>query len=154
MQHSTGLRAEKLNDRLQMNFKFCKLILALAISVSGIYFYYPLTSYIVDAKFVQLIPLEFMFVDQVTTSGFCIATCIITAAAFVTVFGTLFVGITFAIIILSYATRVDMLETDFNELDNMWGDDAYISKTLTSTIVHSRHMFLKNMYRKCIDMRE
>lgn len=88
-----------------------------------------------------------MFVDQSTMGGYFIASTLMIAMGVYAICGTEYMGMAFDYLIMNYALLVDILEIDFNELDELW------SNTSTSTLAY-RHLFLRNVCRKCIDMRK
>lgn len=146
-QQSTGPQVEKLTKHLHENFNQYKILVSLAIIITGVYLYYPLKSYVVDGERVPFVPLEMMFVDQSTISGYCIASILMVTGGILAVLSTLYMGLSFVALILNYGPRVDILETNFKELDEMWCDAS------KSTIGY-RHMFLRNICLKFIDMRQ
>lgn len=116
--------------------------------VLGVTFiYYPVKSYIVDGKLVPLLPTEFMFLDQSNELDFLFANFIQVILCTYGSFGILYVGVGFIVLIKNLAPRVDIVEIDFNELDELWSD------TSTSTLAY-RHMFLRNICLKYVDIRE
>jgi len=108
--------------------------------------YYPIYSYLFDGKLVPFVSMEFMFVDQSTKLGFLIASMI------EAVLGTIGIGVDvymlfgMVFVIMNYRIRVDIIEIDFNELDDLWSD------TSTTTSFY-RRMYLRNICWKFIDMR-
>ncbi|XP_037039731.1 odorant receptor 67d-like [Bradysia coprophila] len=146
-QRNTGSRGDRLNQRVQNNFHFLKCVTLSAIVLIIIYLFYPVKSFLIDGKLVPLVPVEFMFIDQSTLSGYIIASCIMTTAGIYGTILTTYMGLTFVLIIINYSLRVDLLEIDIEELNDMWSD------TSKSTAAY-RRLFLRNIIRKCIDMRE
>lgn len=135
-----------MTKRFQANFSFYKHLCILIIPVVAIYLYTPVKSAIIDNELVPLLPIEFIFVDQSTRHGYLIATFIVMGFAIFGVSVIVFVGLTFDIVILDYAPRVDIVEIDFNELDMLWCD------TSTSSIAY-RRMALRNICQKFDDLR-
>lgn len=125
---------------------FYKLCCFLAAMIAVMYICYPTKSYLVDKKLVPLLPVEFMFIDQSTQSGFLLASIIQMILGIYGICGIEFVALSFVILIMNYAPQIDIVEIDFNELDVLWRD------TSTSTLAY-RHMFLRNICQKYIDMR-
>lgn len=144
-QQNRGRRGEKLKNRVDANFTLLKAISSLGILCTAMYTYYPVKSYFIDGILVPFVPLEIMFVDQSTTSGYLIASGIMVTTGMYAVFGTLYMGLAFVYLIVSYTPRVDLLDIDFYDLDELWSN--------TSSTLASRHLFLRNICRKYIDMR-
>lgn len=119
----------------------------MALIIIPLYMFYPVKSFVIDGKLVPLVPIEFMFLDQSTKLGFFIASSILTITGMYSIFGTEYILLTFVVVVMNYAPRVDILEENFHELDELWRN------TSTSTLAY-RHLFLKNICRKYIDMRE
>lgn len=90
--------------------------------------------------------MEIIFIDQSTQLGFLTANIVMAILGVYTVAITIYMLMHFIILVMSYTIRVDILEIDFKELDGLWSD------TSTSPEAH-RHMFLRNICVKCIDMR-
>lgn len=144
---STGLRGIRIERRLLENFTFYKFIASLAIVITIVYMFYPVKSFLIDGELVPFVPIEIMFIDQSTLLGYFIAGIMMVVMGLYAVFGTEFMGLTFVYLIANYSPQADILEIDIDELNELWDD------TSTSTLAY-RHMFLRNICRKCIDMRE
>lgn len=140
-------RGANFRNRMSANFKFYKLIAYIAIFCGGIYMYYPVKSYFIDGELVPFLPIKIMFIDQTNKLGFFIANAIMATAGVYAIFATVHMGMSFVAVIMNYGPRVDILKDNFNELDELWRD------TSTSTLQY-RHMFLRNICRKYVDMRE
>lgn len=138
---------DKFRNRITENFRFYKFIASLAIIVTTLYVYYPLKSYFIDGERVPFLPIEIMFIDQSTLWGFYAASGIFITLGMYAIFGTEYMALSFVFVIMNYAPRVDILEEDFKELDVLWSNPS------KSTLAY-RHLFLKNICRKYVDMRE
>lgn len=112
------------------------------------YMYYPLKSYVIDGELVSFEPFEIMFIDQSTMSGYVVANSIMVLAGISSVLGTGYMTLNFVALIMNYGIRVDILKANFNELDEMWSEN----KSMASSVAY-RHLFLRNICRKTIDMR-
>jgi len=111
----------------------------------SIFLAYPTKAFFVDHELVPLLPIEFMFVDLSTFSGFIAANLI---ASLLGLFGSVATAYTILLIvslILNYSVFVDMFEDDIKSLDETW------SKGTNTTVLH-RHSFLRNICRKQQDM--
>lgn len=146
-QESTGPRGDRVRRRVESNFMLLKFIASLSIFIVITYIFYPVKSFLIDGLLVPFVPLEMMFVDQSTILGYCIASCIMATAGIYAILGTEYLGQVFVFLIINYSPRVDILEVDIDELNELWSD------TSTSTLAY-RHLFLRNICRKCIDIRE
>lgn len=146
-QQSTGRRGIRLESRLLANFTFYKFIASMAIIITIIYMFYPVKSFLIDGELVPFVPIEIMFVDQSTLLGYFIAGVMMVIMGLYAISGTEYMGLTFVYLILNYSPRVDILKIDIDELNELWDD------TSTSTLAY-RHLFLRNICRKYIDMRE
>lgn len=92
-----------------------------------------------------LLPIEIMFTDQSTLSGFLIANVfMIFMGVYYGYLASLYVGLHFIYAILNYSMQVDLIEVDINELDELWRDTS-------TTTVFERHLFLRNICQKCQD---
>lgn len=121
---SSGRRGEKLKNRVEVNFKFYKFISYLGMLCTGLYMFYPVKSFLIDGLMVPFVPLEIMFVNQSTKSGFFIASSITVTCSLYAVFGTLYMGLVFVYLIMNYTPRVDVLEIDFIELNELWSNKS------------------------------
>lgn len=100
--------------------------------VVGFSFYVivPLKLYIFDNVRTSILPIEVLFYDQSTVSGFIIATMY---------------GYALLICICNYKIQVDLIGQDFKDLDDMW--------SVTGSVrLASKHAFLINVFRKHQDM--
>lgn len=140
-------RREKFNNLLIANYKFHKFLACIALIIIPLYMFYPVKSFVIDGKLVPFVPIEFMFVDQSAKLGFFIASAVMMTGGLYATFGTEYIVLAFVVVVMNYAVRVDILEENFHELDELWRD------TSTSTLTY-RHLFLRNICRKYIDMRE
>lgn len=111
------------------------------------YLYHPVSTYIMEKTLVPFLPIQLMFIDQSTNLGFFLASIIFVTLGVYGICVTAYVGLSFDILIMNYAPQVDMVEIDFNELDEMWSD-------ISTNSLSNRHMFLKNVCRKYIDIRK
>lgn len=146
-QQNTGRRGDVLKSRILSNFDFYKFLASLAIIIIVLYTFYPVHSFIVNGELVPFVPIEIMFLDQSTLSGYLTASIIMVTLGIYCVSGTEYMGLIFDYLVTNYSCLVDILEVDIKELDEMW------TETSTSTLAH-RHLFLRNMCRKYIDMRK
>lgn len=115
--------------------------------VGVVYLYHPISSYVIEKKLVPFLPIQIMFIDQSTKLGFLLACMFMVTLGIVGICVTAYMGLCFDILIMNYALQVDIVEIDFNELDKMWSETSTISMAC-------RHMFLKNICRKYIDIRK
>lgn len=136
-----------MNRRLQANHSFYKFLCVLTLIVGVIYLIYPIKSYIIDNVSVTLLPIKIMFIDQSTKSGLLLTNFILTIIGAWGICTVAYVALSFDITIMNIAPRVDLVEIDFKDLDDFW------SHTATSTVAH-RHMVLRNICQKYVDLRE
>ncbi|XP_037040286.1 odorant receptor 67d-like [Bradysia coprophila] len=146
-QQNTGSRADRLNHRSNSNFTFLKFIASVAVFIAILYMFYPVKSFLIDGELVPFVPIEIMLVDQSVLWGYIVVSCIMITLGVYAILGTEYMGLAFVFLIINYSPRVDLLEIDIEELNDLWSD------TSTSTLAH-RHLFLRNICRKCIDIRE
>lgn len=146
-QQNIGSRGERLTSRVRFNFTFLKFIASLAIFLVIIYLFYPVKSFLIDGELVPFVPIEVMFIDQSTMWGYCAVSCAMMTVGVYAIFGTEYMVLAFVMMIINYSLRVEMLLMDIEELNDLWRD------TSTSTLAE-RHLFLRNICRKSIDMRE
>lgn len=145
-QQSSGTRGQIIHMRLSANYSFYKFLCLLTAFAGIAYVYHPLKSFIIDGELVSLLPLEFIFIDQSTTMGFIVANISMAGMASFAITGIAYIALNFFIIIMSFAPLVDVIQIDFDELDELW------CKPSTSDCSHRRR-FLQNICQKCIDMR-
>lgn len=135
----------KVRDRLLNNFKFYKFCAFFVVLAVVCFIAYPSKAFIVDHQHVPLLPIEFMFVDQSTLSGFLIANFIMSILGLFANAGTTLTVLLIAVIVTNYSIMVDLFEEDVKSLDEMW------TGTSTTTVRH-RHFFLRNICRKQQDL--
>lgn len=116
----------------------------LASLATLIYLFYPIKAFIVDRELTPLLPIEIMFIDQSTLSGFLIANILMIVMGLYAVDGSLYVALHLSNTILNYAMQVDMIEMDIDELNELWNDR-------TCSSISKRHKFLRNICMKCQD---
>lgn len=146
-QKCTGMQAELLIKRLKYNYTYYKMVLSLAPCCYTIYLCYPVYTFLTKGELVQFVPVEIMFIDQSKLTGYCMASSLMVFGGVLITLSTMYLTLTFVMIIMNYGTRVDLFETDFKELDELWSGASKSS-------VAYRHMFLRNVCRKAIDMRQ
>lgn len=134
--------------RLLANDFLYKFIASLAVIIIAIFLFYPVKSFLIDGVLVPFVPIEVIFLDQTTLPGFLMAGALMIVVGLYCALGTELMGLTFVYLIENYALRVDILEIDFHELDALWEDTKS-----PATLAH-RHMFLRNICRKYIDLRQ
>lgn len=93
----------------------------------------------------SLIPMEILFCDQSTWSGYLVANSIQAVTAFTASICTVIYGLTFITIVGSYGLGAELLAEDFEDLDKMWTGEIEAS-------VAYRHAFLRNICQKRQDM--
>ncbi len=135
-----------LTERLNANHSFYIVICIATFIVAVLFFYFPIKSFIFDHQLVPFLPVEIIFVDQSTVRGFLFANMIFLIFGVVGISAVTYVALSFVIAIMSYAPRVDILEIDFNDLDELW------SNTSTSTCAY-RHEALNNICQKFLDLK-
>nr|QGW45379.1 odorant receptor 6 [Bradysia odoriphaga] len=136
--------AEKLNRHQLKNFKLCKIVVLSASLSYAAFTFYPLTQLVFNRKFVSLLPIEIMFLDQTKWSGFIIATAIVAVTGVWVELVFFSININFLMAIFNCSTQVILIEDDFKKLDAFW------SNPKTTNLVE-RHMFLRNICQKCQD---
>ncbi len=140
-----GCWANKVKYRLLYNYRFCKwtgfaIILSLLIFVA-----YPVKALFVDGELISLLPMEILFVDQSTLTGFITANVIMSVLGVFGAFATAYAILSVVATILNYSLFVDILEEDIKSLDGMWNGTS-------DTSVSHRHLFIRNICRKQQDM--
>ncbi|XP_037037299.1 uncharacterized protein LOC119075000 [Bradysia coprophila] len=140
-----GGRAAKVRDRLLYNSRFYMWTTIVVMASITIFLAYPTKAFFVDHEFVPLLPIEYMFVDLSTLSGFITANLISSLLGVFANVATVYSILMIVSIILNYSIFVDMFEEDVKSLDEMW------SSALDTSVTY-RHSFLRNMCRKQQDM--
>lgn len=110
-----------------------------------IFLAYPVKAFIIDHEHVALLPIEIMFVDQSTLTGFLIANGIVSVLGLCANFATVYAILIIVATVLNYSLLVDLFEEDMKSLDAMWNGTS-------DTSVMYRHLFLRNICRKQQDM--
>lgn len=119
----------------------------MAIIIIALYTFYPVKSYLIDKELVPLLPLDFIILDHSTLFGFHLANLFMAIMGIYGIVITEYLGLIFVILIKNYALRVDIVEVDFNELDELWRNKS------TSTLAF-RRIFLRNICHKFVDMKK
>lgn len=117
------------------------------MSSVGLFVVCPFKSYFVDNELISLLPLEIVFVNQSTYSGFAIANTVMTSMGVFAALGTVLYGALFVYAILMYALLVDLIGQDFKDLDDMWAEGS------TVPLAH-KQSFLKNICKKKQDTKK
>lgn len=120
-------------------------LFTLAVILSGLIFiFYPIGAFIHRRELNSLLPIEIMFTDQSTLSGFLVANSFMIVMGAYAIVGTIYMGLHFIAAILNYTVMVDLIEIDIKKLDGFWDGN-------TTTTTSERHMFLRNICQKCQD---
>lgn len=104
--NAADCRANKIRDRLLNNLKFYKLTTFLIGVSICIFLAYPSKAFIVDRQHISLLPIEFMFVDQSTLTGFLTANVIISIMGVFANVATAYTLLIIAVMTLNYSVLV------------------------------------------------
>nr|QGW45388.1 odorant receptor 15 [Bradysia odoriphaga] len=143
--NDSGCRAAKIRDRLLYNSRFYMWTTIVVMASITIFLAYPTKAFLVDHELVSLLPIEYIFVDSSTLSGFITANLISSLLGAFANVGTVYAILMIVSLILNYSVFVDMFEEDVKYLDEMWSRES-------NTTVTYRHSFLRNMCRKQQDI--
>ncbi len=135
----------RIRDRLLSNYKFFKLTAFVSTLSLLIFLAHPIKAFLIDHELISLLPMEVMFVDQSTLSGFITANVIMSVLGVFASFATAYTILVIVATVLNYSVFVDIFEEDIKSLDAMW------SGTLDTSVVY-RHLFIRNICRKQQDM--
>lgn len=144
-QENNGSRGEILTMRLKANHSFYKVLCSLTAFTGLAYLYQPLKSFILDRQLVPLLPIEFFFIDQSKAIEFVVANVVMVITAAFAISAIAYIGLNFFVIIMSFAPLVDLVQADFDELDELWCGPS------TLNLLYRRR-FLNNICRKYIDL--
>lgn len=136
--------AEKIQNLQLRNLKLYKASSIVVIVSALIYVYHPMESFIMKRELVPLLPIDIIFIDQSTTSGFVIANVFMVLMGLYAVVGTIYMILHLFAAIFNYEIQVEIIEGDIRQLDAFWRD----LKTSTRA---ERHLILRNICQKCQD---
>lgn len=116
----------------------------MALTSGLIYLYNPIKSLVYEQKLVSLLPIEIVFVDQSSLTGFLIANSLMVVMGLYAVFESLFMGLHFVAAIFNYSIQVEIIECDVKQLDEFWSNSSISTKA-------ERYFLLRNICQKCQD---
>ncbi len=122
-------QADILTSNLYRTLKFLKMFAVGVASSLGLFVACPFKSYMFDKELTPLLPLEIIYVNQDTFSGFFIANIVMSVLGLFAAVGTVLYGATFIYAILMYSMQVDLIGQDFRDLDSMWAEDSTVLLT-------------------------
>ncbi|KAJ6635265.1 Odorant receptor 67d [Pseudolycoriella hygida] len=139
-----GPKAKLLKTHIDETFvsiKICLLVETLALLL---FLCYPVYAYVNNDELVQLIPMQFPFIDQSNTTGFIIANMIMVKLGLWAFTGSVGFDLYLARLIDSYCALVKLLQYDIIEFAEMSREGSGVSR-------HYRKTFLRNFLLKCQD---
>lgn len=145
IQNLVGRGADILRIHLRKTLKFLQMFPLCTVSTVALFVAYPFKAYIVDNELQSTVPIEIIFVDQSTTSGFVVANIVMSTMGILAYFFSVFYGQAFIFCIFNFSVQVDLIGEDFENLNEMWTD------TVGMNIPYKR-AFLRNICIKCQDM--
>lgn len=116
------------------------------IAVLVFYVTVPIKFFFIDNVKIPLMPIQILFCDQSTLSGFLAANSLMGIMGIISGIATIMYGSGFLICICNYVYQVDLIGQDVKDLDEMWDGSS-------TTSVAYRHAFLCNVCRKLEDMK-
>lgn len=124
---------------------FLKLFILGVVLCVGFFLACPLKGFIVDKELISLLPIEIVFVDQSNSSGFIVANCIMIVLGSVAALGLVVYDAVFIFAIFVYGFKVDLMEQDLKDLDEMWADKIIVPLAY-------KHAYLRNIAKKRQDL--
>lgn len=146
-QTECGKHADILRADLSDMYRTLKMFTVGIFLGGALYCGGPLKSYLVDGKFILIAPLEVLFINQNTPTGFAIANVVVSIIAGFGALGTILYGGLIIFGILMYSSQINLIGQDFKELDEMWAEDSSVSLAY-------KQSFLKNICIKRQDIQK
>lgn len=146
LQNVVGPRADIIRAGLQRTSTILKAFTTGSFACITFYVVVPLKSYFVDNEWVSLLPLEVVFCDQSTFTGFVAANFVQAYMGTIAILATIMSGSGFLICVCNYIWQVDLIGQDFHDLDEMWNGIKTVSTT------YYRHAYLRNIFKKRQDL--
>lgn len=105
----------------------------------------PIKLFLVDDVWMSLLPMEIIFCEQSTLSGFLAANAVQAHMGIYYGLATMMYPSVFLVSICYYRFQVELVGEDFKDLDKMWNGTS-------TTSVGYRHAYLRNICHKLQDM--
>lgn len=145
LQNIIGTRADTINQGLCKTSSVLKWFTVGVMLSLCFYVSIPVKFFFFNEMWIPLIPMEFMFVDQSTLSGYITASVIQGVLGIFAGLATIMYGSGFLISVCNYNFHVHLIAQDFQDLDGMWNGSS-------QTTVAVRHAYLSNICWKLQDM--
>lgn len=140
-----GPKARILKKHVDGAYASIKVFLVIQTVALLLFICYPIYGYMANNELIQIMPMQFPFIDQTTGTGFIIANLIMMKMGVWAYFGAVGFDLFLARMIYNYCALVKLLHQDI---------DDYITMSKTSSGDNSnqyRKMFFRNFLLKCQD---
>lgn len=142
--NSFGRRADILKNELQKCYRSLKMFTVCVLVNACLFLSVPFISYSVNKELISLAPIEILFIDQSTLSGYFTANLILSLDGILAASGTIFCATLYILLISNFTVQVELIEDDFKCLDEMWADKK-------RSLAYKR-AFIQNICMRCQDM--
>lgn len=139
-----GPKASVLKKHIDETFTNIKVFLTIQSLALVVFICYPIYGYVTNNELIQIMPMEFPFVDQTTVSGFIFANLVMMKMGVWAFCGSVGFDMFLARMIYNYCALVKLLQQDL-------ADYVMMSKEIGDRSNHYRKMFFRNFLLKCQD---
>ncbi len=144
--NSEGPKAIVLKEHMDATYTKIKLFIIIQTVALLLFLCYPIYGYVARAELIQIMPMEFPFVDQATVSGFIVANLIMMKMGVWAYVGSVGFDVFLARTIYNYCALLKLLQQDildFIEMSKVDKDDDESKQY--------REAFFRNFLIKCQD---
>lgn len=143
-ENSDGPKANVLKKHIDGTFVSIKIYIPIQTLALLVFVCYPVYGYVVHKELIQIMPMQFPFIDQTTTSGFIVANLIMMKMGVWAYFGSVGFDLFLARMIDNYCALVKLLQQDIADYIEMSKKNSGYSKQY-------RKAFFRNFLLKCQD---
>ncbi len=139
-----GPKADVLKKHIDGAFYSLKIFIPIQTSALLVFLCYPLYCYVDNGELVQIMPMQFPFIDQKTTSGFIVANLMMVKMGVWAYFGCVAFDVFLGRMIDNYCALVKLLQQDLRDFSEM-------SKRNSGHSEQYKSQFFRNFLLKCQD---
>lgn len=139
-----GPKASVLKKHIDETFTKIKVFVVIMTLALLAFVFYPIYGYVANNDLIQLVPMQFPFIDQTTVSGSVVGNLIMVKMGIWAYVGSVGFDVFLARTIFNYCALLKLLQQDM-------ADYVVMSKDIGDHSNHYRKMFFRNFLVKCQD---
>lgn len=142
--NAVGPRANVLKKHIDGTFVSIKIFIPIQTSALLVFLLYPVYGYIAHNELIQIMPMQFPFIDQTTVGGFIVANLMMMKMGVWAYVGSVGFDLFLARLIDNYCALVKLLQQDIADYTEMSKETSVYSEQY-------RRAFFRNFLLRCQD---